>query len=1273
MRSVISIALVALFLAAPLPVRAQDSEPMSALLEKVEYWKSRGREDKVAEMWRKVLAADPAHAQALTELCAYEAQSGNKSVAREYLRRLESAHPSHPDMPRLRRIVELSEDYRVLIEEARAYVRAGDTPRAIAKYREAFGNLSPPDHLAIEYYTTVGGTGDEGWEEARQGLQKLHERHPDDDHYKLAYAKHLTYRSKTRREGIGLLREMSGSSPLRNQARAAWQDAMMWLAPRSSNRAMFKQYLDEVGDDPDIRKRYDRSRRSGPGARPKSPAEVALDAGNLDEAERLFLKVLDEKPEDVDAMVGLAKVAMARGQFEEARDLLDRAKELAPRKKRRNWEELYTSVEFWVLLSEAETLRVQGRLTEAEATLRKAMALSEREAYHARAALASILLAQGELERARDLFGKVLEKDGDHEGALRGMIHVLIELGREGEAAEFSARLAKLEATGERDKALQQAEQLRWLAAIERSVGRLEDARSLLEQALIALGDPPDDPDDVEQIRVLVLHDLVHVELALGQVETARDHVNLLLSLAPEALEVQLVRAHVLAREGRLGEALEVVNAIPSDGAHVGLAAFQRELRVKVELKRLDDLAKRGMVGETHRGLSDMEQEVVDSSQLLALVALAWSDLGEHRRAIDVMHRALARSPQPSVSLRLQLGAILLRAERFTELGELLEDLDDSEELARSASLDHAELALAYAVRKADRAAAAGRFRQAYEYLYPVLERYPEDPRVLSSLGRLFLESGDHDDARAIFARLLEIDPTDHEAMEGAIRSAIGAGHRDQARDLVEAGLEAYPDSPRMHLTAARCYLMMGNDVMALHLLVRGRELAELGEEQADIPDLPADMADPDAPLEVDSSREEILRAAARRFARAGEPDLPPRSARTVRDEIEEEIRGLRARNSEQIGGGFMLRYRHGVPGLGQLVEFDVPVSVGIALGTAGRLQLTARAVVIDSGELDVTDPAIGDRFGQIGRVLVSDDNVPWNQARRGVALDLSYAYRGVFVQVGSTPLGFPQATLVGGLGWGGTFGGFSAAIRGGRRLVMDSLVSMGGAVDPVSLEAWGLVTANGGRVEIAFEQGPILYYGYGGFDWLHGKNVQTNRRGLGGAGLRWSFQEKSTWTYKTGLSLGVMGYARNQRHFTWGHGGYFSPQFFFNGAIPFVIDGESDRLSAHLEADVGINWFREDAVEYYPLDSWMQDVRAGRMDSEGEFVESVYPELRAVGLAVNFRGRLGYRISPQFVVGAEARAHYAADYQEYYGGIYLGYSFREDSTPSVPVIPCYF
>ena len=59
-------------------------------------------------------------------------------------------------------------------------------------------------------------------------------------------------------------------------------------------------------------------------------ADELLAAGDLDHAERIFRQVADADPRNAIAVVGLARVAEARGRLEEAHELVTRALALDP-------------------------------------------------------------------------------------------------------------------------------------------------------------------------------------------------------------------------------------------------------------------------------------------------------------------------------------------------------------------------------------------------------------------------------------------------------------------------------------------------------------------------------------------------------------------------------------------------------------------------------------------------------------------------------------------------------------------------------------------------------------------------------------------------------------------------------------------------------------------------------------------------------------------------------------------------------------------------------
>jgi hypothetical protein len=68
------------------------------------------------------------------------------------------------------------------------------------------------------------------------------------------------------------------------------------------------------------------------------------------------------------------------------------------------------------------------------------------------------------------------------------------------------------------------------------------------------------------------------------------------------------------------------------------------------------------------------------------------------------------------------------------------------------------------------------------------------------------------------------------------------------------------------------------------------------------------------------------------------------------------------------------------------------------------------------------------------------------------------------------------------------------------------------------------------------------------------------------------------------------MHYAHNSDYFTYGQGGYFSPQSYFLGNVPISIQGRYGyNLHYNVVAAFGVQAFQEDSVPFFPLDSALQ------------------------------------------------------------------------------------
>ena len=456
---------------------AQSADVSAGLVRNAWYWQARARSDKAEDAWTQVLQAAPDNPEALAAIGGFHARAGRMQQARDALARLEKVSPSHPDVPVLRRAIELGPRFTPLLTQARKLVHAGHPDEGAAKYRELFGAAGPPGDLALEYDQTLSGTKG-GWTEARDGLRQLVRRAPAEARYRLTLGKLLTYRDDSRREGIAMLAALVRDPTVSKEAAAAWKQALVWLAPGPQDLPMLRAYVKSHPGDQEIPALIERSQKQGT----VKQGFVAMDKGDLRAAERLFKESGDdadarrgmaligdrragaakkqgfaalergdlaqaeqhfsEAGNDADARLGLALVSLKRAaaaqqreDFADATQLLENVRRLAPQRKDL-WEQPLRSVRFWGLLKEAHG---------DEAKLQEALQLAApADRWHAELALGDVAFAAGQRRPAETRYRAVLAAVPDQPEALRALASILVDDGRFEEAQPLNERLARV-------------------------------------------------------------------------------------------------------------------------------------------------------------------------------------------------------------------------------------------------------------------------------------------------------------------------------------------------------------------------------------------------------------------------------------------------------------------------------------------------------------------------------------------------------------------------------------------------------------------------------------------------------------------------------------------------------------------------------------------------------------------------------------------------------------------------------------------------------------
>jgi cellulose synthase operon protein C len=1246
-------------LSAPGPALPADPAVAKGLVRNAWYWQARARDDKAEDAWKAVLAADPDNAEALAAMAGFHARAGRGGEAREALAHLERMNPGHPDVPVVRRQLELGPRLGPALAAARKLVHEGKVPEGVARYRELFGAAGPPGDLALEYYQTLSGTPG-GWAEARDGLTRLVRRAPSEVRFRLGLAKLLTYRDETRREGIRMLAELSRDRTVAKEATASWRQALLWLAVTPSDAPLLRAYLKAHPGDAEVARHVESGRQAGV----VKEGYAALDRGDLREAERLFLaagdlpearrglglvaqretqlrrkagfdalergdlagaeRLFKAGGDDADARLGLAIVAQREAlaaQREEdlprARELLERARKLAPAH-RELWEAPLRSVTFWGLLQEARAAREARRDGVAEAKLFEALDRApEADRWHAELALGDLYAARKDA-RAEAHYREVLSAVPEQPSALRGLAGLLVASGRFDEALAVNERLARADPAHAYGAGWLRAESHRAKASARHAANDLAAARAELETAR---RDDPADP--------WVLHDLANLLLETGAVADARPVVADLARVAPQLPEARVVEARLLAADGEDAKALALLARVPAARTDPSLVALRRRLEVRVRVPAILERARTGDAAGSAGELVALERQVDDEPQLAGSVALAWAKLGERDRAVALMRRAMAKAPGATRSMRLELASTLLEAGDDDGVATIVAGLERDPSLRPDERRWLADLRIARAVRLADRSRERGDARGAAAALEPVRRDYPEDPRVVGALARS-LERRDPGAAHALYLRVLAASPDDPDARRGAIDTALAAGDADEARALATEGARRQPDDARAHVLLARAALRSGDDAAAMRSLERAWALASA----------PASTA----ALAPGAGAAALPEGAAQRAALAGAgPDGP-----ALRAEIGREMDRLRDRHRAGLDLALEARQRSGEAGLGQLVELRQSLALDVPIALRGQLTFRATEVELDAGALDAGTAA---RFGTGGGGAVAGQ---FPQVT-GTGLSLTYADRDLEADVGTTPLGFPVQAILGGLRLRHDFGALRVEVAGARRSVTESVLSYAGVKDPATGRYWGGVVSEGGRLDLAVAPEPLRVFAYGGYDRLVGYRVAENRRLLGGAGVEVKVLRGRAGELVAGVEGLGMAFDQNLRFFTFGQGGYFSPQRFVRGSLP-VGYRRGGAFRVEIVAAPGIESFEEAASPALPD---VSGAAAAALRSGGPAPRAAladYPGQIVSGYTFDGHAALGWSFAGAFDASLAVAAQRAPEFQEVRGMFTLRY-----------------
>jgi cellulose synthase operon protein C len=1010
-------------------------------------------------------------------------------------------------------------------------------------------------------------------------------------------------------EAQKLLGDALKLSPGRKDIDEGYRNAKYWGVTKQGAEALRQNHTaDAIAD-------YRRALEIHPGAADAlmGLAQATEHSGNYTEAAKAYTQLTAVNPSEVRGWLWLMR---AQINAKDAASALASAQRI-PASTRQELEKRSDFLSAMALAYYSAHQQSEGDQA-LQRALNAAGSSDTEDALNLRLQVASILMDQGNAQRAAEVYKHAAHLHPDNAIAWQGLVGAYARLG------EFDAAMTTLRAMPEASyaAAANNTSFLNSVAAVYSAAGHCGKAEDLLSRSL-------------------------SLDQAAGR-------------QPPESTKLQL--ADIWMREGNYEKARQAYRAV-LDGDPKSIEAWRNYITV-LHHQRSD----RMLVDETKRIPPQVYGQLAKEADFLILLASAQRTMGNNEEVIRLLEQARQHPGKaPAAELDVQLAwAMVDSSQHDQDLRNLLTTTRHRAGLTPSQLKTVDEIWSVWSVRRAAEAMANNQPDRSIAILLDAQQVLPQDRRIKSALGATYLRLHDYRKALAVYASwgMAGAEAGDYRAAAGA---ALAIHNNVLADAYFKEGLEHWPADPDLLQMAAKQEVSEGKYKEAERNLKTALAAARTGPAKGHPNASPSEQAH--SQMEASQLRSLDGNDAATRLASSAAPaclpassDARPRNSRvrlvnaayvqTVdppaqqahsansqqtadpekQQHIQDEIDVVSNRNTPTVGFGDAGTGRSGDPGFDRLIIEDAAVADSYTIANRVRFAVEAHGVYLLSGTPDGTS---GLQFGSLPRGATFGE-----QTAAGYAGMVQLSTNTFGLAFGTSPQGFPTHNLTGGLRFRPLDGPVTFMLV--RDSVRDSLLSYAGAGDPATGTVWGGVVSNTGSVQLSRNKRTNGQYVVASYGFIQGTNVPDNWNVTASAG--------TYWRVISGLTLGVnvtgMHYDRNLSFFSLGQGGYFSPQKYYVASIPVSWFARHRRFEYEIKAALGAQYLSNDSSPFFPTEPQL---------GPGLFYNgSVH-----TGPNYNFALRMGYRVAPHWYLDTFASANNAQNFATQTVGFTLKYLIR--------------
>lgn len=1117
-----------------------------ALLHSARFWEAHDRGDLAQQTLEKLIAARPDSPEGLLELGELDLRLGNVAGAAQVLNQMNTRFKGSPAARDFELEYRVATRERVELASIKRLIELGRGAEARLALDRLFPQGAPDAALGIEYYRLLASTPD-GWPRSYAGLKRLVDHHPEDPRYRLALARHLLRRPERALEGAMVLQQLARRDDLRvadvDQLLAS---SIKELGYRRAPPQIVRDYLARHPNDPEVTTVRSQQERALEEQRLLSRNALATVEPEL---QRQLLRQLQaaldrQRRDDVAARHAFALAQLASPDFPQSGPSF-----------RVVFDDATLAAALWRERSRRSIQEGRERLAVAE--LRAALAFHRKD-YEAQIAVAEDIEAQGASEESGELLANASGLDPRSSWLFETHARWLIDHGHAADAVALIERRALDQRWTARARDDLMASALNQRAAARSATGDVAAAIGDLEAAIELA---PRDP--------WMRYRLARLYRSRQALERGRALMSEGVQLAPDA-EMRYAQALYLFSLDDYPAAFTAVDGIEEGQRSADMNALHDRLQVALARASAERLKNSGDTDAARAALLQVESLARRHIDRAHELADAWIEIGEAEHGISLLDAFRTGAAADDSPVLLTWAQVLNSAGDSVRLGAALDQLRARPSLSEQERLEVARLQRALDLRTVRSLARARRFAEAARRLNELLAREPQDRSLRVACADLAMTAGEARLARDRYAALVQEQPQDLDTRFSYIRALTDSGDIALARLQLQAVEGQVPtDDVDLRLSLARRQLALGDAsaaVLTLHALPESPPRADVL--------LLAGRA------ELAQHHFAIAHGYFEQAERAGNGD----DVVAARDALE----AIDGRLQSGMGAALLVLHRPGQPGLSQLDAVTIPTSWRFARGYEQRFTGHADAVTLDIGHLsgDFNTAALLGTTQAAGPLSAQHYS---NGQQSGLSLGVMYQTDALAVDVGSTPLGFLLPNIVGGIEWTPTWNSADLSLGIARRAVTSSELSYAGLRDPITGKAWGAVVQSGPYAGIGLYRERYSVSGSLRFTELAGTRVLGNQFFGAQAATDWTFFSREDVEIDAGLTLKYWNYQHNLANYTFGSGGYYSPQSYVSLAVPLELTGARVGWIYRLRISVARSVSDSEQIAFYPNDAVLQ------------------------------------------------------------------------------------